>query len=175
MPSSSRTSSATLAAACARAHSGWHLADAAAQADGDKVVRAKVVQLLDNSPFIRKADTLTELAKKMEVDVAASFATIERYNVACKQGLEKEPEFGKPLKSAKPFDTRPVTPFRSSRSRARTSAAPRPTCNAACSTGTSNDRRTLRRPRGRRHGRWPHQPHSLPAHLVSVSVHASQV
>ena len=30
--------------------------------DGDKVVRAKVVELLDNSPFIRKADTLAELA-----------------------------------------------------------------------------------------------------------------
>src|SRR5262245_65874478 len=26
--------------------------------DGDKVVRAKVMELLDNSPFIRKADTL---------------------------------------------------------------------------------------------------------------------
>jgi succinate dehydrogenase/fumarate reductase flavoprotein subunit len=91
----------------ARARSGWHLADAAAQADGDKVVRAKVVQLLDNSPFIRKADTLTELAKKMEVDVAAFLATIERYNVACKQGLENEPEFGKPLKASKPFDTPP--------------------------------------------------------------------
>jgi flavocytochrome c len=75
--------------------------------DGDKVVRAKVVQLRDNSPFIRKADTLTELAKKMEVDVGAFLATIERYNGACKQGLEKEPEFGKPLKASKPFDTPP--------------------------------------------------------------------
>src|SRR5215831_18049521 len=60
--------------------------------DGDKVVRAKVAELLDNSPFIRKADTLTELAKKMEVDVGAFLATIERYNGACKQGLEQEPE-----------------------------------------------------------------------------------
>ena len=33
--------------------------------DGDKVVRAKVVELLDNSPFIRKADTLPELAERM--------------------------------------------------------------------------------------------------------------
>ena len=35
----------------------------------DKVVRAKVMELLDNSPFIRKADTLAELAKKIDVDV----------------------------------------------------------------------------------------------------------
>ena len=43
--------------------------------DGDKVVRAKVaVELLNNSPFIRRADTLAELARGMEVDVRASCA-----------------------------------------------------------------------------------------------------
>jgi predicted oxidoreductase len=75
--------------------------------DGDKVVRAKVVELLDNSPFIRKADTLAELAERMDVDVPAFLATIERYNKACEQGLATEPEFGKPLKSSKAFDTAP--------------------------------------------------------------------
>jgi predicted oxidoreductase len=75
--------------------------------DGDKVVRAKVVELLDNSPFIRKADTLEQLAKKMDVDVPAFLATVERYNKACVARLEKEPEFGKPLKSSKAFDTPP--------------------------------------------------------------------
>jgi hypothetical protein len=43
----------------------------------------------------------------MEVDVGAFLATFERYNGASKQGLDKEPEFGKPLKSSKPFDTPP--------------------------------------------------------------------
>jgi flavocytochrome c len=75
--------------------------------DGDKVVRAKVIELLDNSPFIRKADTLAELAAKMGVDGPAFLATVERYNDACKKGLEKEPEFGKPLKTSKAFDTPP--------------------------------------------------------------------
>jgi flavocytochrome c len=75
--------------------------------DGDKVVRAKVNELLDNSPFIRKADTLAALAEKMEVDGAAFLATVERYNQACEQRLEKEPEFGKPLKLSKAFDTPP--------------------------------------------------------------------
>jgi hypothetical protein len=115
-----------------------HLADAAAQADGDKVVRAKVTELLDNSPFIRKADTLTELARKMEVDVGAFLATIERYNGACKQGLEHEPEFGKPLKSSKPFDTPPYYAVQIFPLARKTSAAPRPICNAACSTSTSS-------------------------------------
>jgi predicted oxidoreductase len=75
--------------------------------DGDKVVRAKVVELLNNSPFIRKADTLADLAKGMEVDVPTFLATIERYNKACEQRLEMEPEFGKSLKSSKAFDTPP--------------------------------------------------------------------
>jgi flavocytochrome c len=75
--------------------------------DGDKVVRAKVMELLDNSPFIRKADSLAELAQKMAVDVPTFLATVERYNQACAQGLEVEPEFGKPLKASKAFDTPP--------------------------------------------------------------------
>jgi predicted oxidoreductase len=75
--------------------------------DGDRVLRAKVVELLDTSPFIRKADTLAALAEKMEVDVPTFLATVERYNRACGQRLETEPEFGKPLKASKAFDTPP--------------------------------------------------------------------
>ena len=74
---------------------------------GDKVVREKVLELLNSSPFIRKADTLAELAKKMEVDASTFLATVERYNTACEQRLETEPEFGKPLKTSKAFDTPP--------------------------------------------------------------------
>jgi flavocytochrome c len=75
--------------------------------DGDKIVRAKVVELLDNSPFIRKADTLAELASKIGVDEPTFLATVERYNQAVAQGLEREPEFGKPLNASKAFDTPP--------------------------------------------------------------------
>ncbi len=75
--------------------------------DGDKVAREKVLELLDNSPFVRKADTLAELAPRMEVEAETFLATVDRYNKACAQGLEREPEFGKPLKSSRPFDTPP--------------------------------------------------------------------
>jgi predicted oxidoreductase len=75
--------------------------------DGDKVARARVIELLDNSPFIRKAGTLAELAHKMKVDVGAFLGTVERYNAACAARLEVEPELGKPLKASKPFDTPP--------------------------------------------------------------------
>ena len=69
--------------------------------------RDKVQELLDNSPFIKKADSLEELGRRMGVDVPAFLETVERYNQACEQGLEKEPEFGKPLKLSRKFDTPP--------------------------------------------------------------------
>ncbi|MFM1816387.1 MAG: Fumarate reductase flavoprotein subunit [Pseudomonadota bacterium] len=75
--------------------------------DGDKVARPKVEELLANSPFIRRAETLEELAREIDVDAPTFLATMERYNEACRQKLDKEPEFGKPLKSSKPFDQPP--------------------------------------------------------------------
>ncbi len=73
----------------------------------DKTIRAKVDELLQNSPYVRKADTLADLAKRIDVDVPTFLGTVERYNQACAQGLKNEPEFGKPLKSCKAFDTPP--------------------------------------------------------------------
>ena len=52
-------------------------------------------------------EALAELAGRMEVDVPTFLATVERYNQACEQRLEREPEFGKALKSSKAFDTPP--------------------------------------------------------------------
>ncbi len=75
--------------------------------DGDKVNREKVEELLENSPFVRKADTLAGLAEQIDVDVPAFLDTVDRYNKACENELENEPEFGKPLKLSKPFDTPP--------------------------------------------------------------------
>jgi flavocytochrome c len=75
--------------------------------DGDKVRRDKVQELLDNSPYIKKANTLAELARKIEVDMESFLSTIESYNKAFDDGLEREPEFGKSLKLSKKFDTPP--------------------------------------------------------------------
>jgi flavocytochrome c len=75
--------------------------------EGAKVDRNKVQELLNNSPYIKKADTLAELGRKIEVDLAAFTATIERYNRAVADGLEREPEFGKPLKQSKKFNAPP--------------------------------------------------------------------
>lgn len=75
--------------------------------DGDKVSRPMVEELLANSPFIKKADTLEALAAEIGVDEATFLDNIERYNKACDQKLETDPEFGKPLGLSKVFDTAP--------------------------------------------------------------------
>ncbi len=75
--------------------------------DGDKIRRDKVQELLDNSPYIRKSDSLSELARKMKLDVPTFLSEVERYNEACAAGLEREPRFGKLLKQSKKFDTSP--------------------------------------------------------------------
>ncbi|MBI2347169.1 MAG: FAD-binding protein [Deltaproteobacteria bacterium] len=75
--------------------------------DGDKVRRDKVQELLDNSPYIRKANSLSELAQKIHVDAPAFLSELEQYNQAFDAGLEREPAFGKSLKQSKKFDTSP--------------------------------------------------------------------
>jgi predicted oxidoreductase len=74
---------------------------------GDQIARDKVEELLDNSPFIKKADTLEDLARALEVDVDTFTGTIAHYNRAIEQGLAEEPDFGKPLGQSKTFDTPP--------------------------------------------------------------------
>jgi predicted oxidoreductase len=75
---------------------------------GEVIDRAKVEELLDNSPYIKKAGTLEDLAKKTGVEDPHSFlAEIAAYNECFDAGLEKEPRFGKSLKASKKFDTPP--------------------------------------------------------------------
>ena len=75
--------------------------------DGDKVRRDKAQELLDNSPYIRKANSLSELAQKIEVDAPVFLSEVEQYNRAFDAGLEREPAFGKSLKQSKKFATPP--------------------------------------------------------------------
>ena len=75
---------------------------------GDVIDRSKVEELLNNSPYIKKADSLEELGKKTGVEDINNFlAEVEDYNNCFDAGLEKEPRFGKSLKASKKFDTPP--------------------------------------------------------------------
>lgn len=75
---------------------------------GDVVDRNKVEELLNHSPYIKKADSLEALAKKAGLEDLKNFLReIEEYNKCFDAGLEREPRFGKSLKLSKKFDTPP--------------------------------------------------------------------
>jgi flavocytochrome c len=75
--------------------------------EGGRIFRDKVEELLDNSPYIHKADTIEALARQIDVDVPTFVSEIAQYNQAFDAGLEREPRFGKPLELSKKFDTPP--------------------------------------------------------------------
>ena len=75
---------------------------------GEVIERSKVEELLDNSPYIKKANTLAELGEKAGLGEANNFlAEIDAYNRCFDAGLEREPNFGKSLKGSKKFDAPP--------------------------------------------------------------------
>lgn len=75
---------------------------------GDVIDRAKVEELLNNSPFIKKANTLEELGERCGLEDVKNFAAeVQAYNQCFDAKLDKEPKFGKSLKGSKKFDTPP--------------------------------------------------------------------
>jgi flavocytochrome c len=78
------------------------------QRRGDVIDRAKVEELLNQSPYIKKADSLEELGKQCRFDDVKSFlGEVEAYNHCLDAKLENESKFGKSLKGSKKFDTPP--------------------------------------------------------------------
>ena len=57
----------------------------------------KVAELLEISPHIKRGATLESLARDMDVPVETFLDTIDRYNGYIEDGLEQEPDFGRPL------------------------------------------------------------------------------
>ena len=75
--------------------------------DGATVRRDRIQELLDTSPYIKKAGTLDELGRNMSVDVDTFLGEVEQYNKAFDRGLVREPAFGKALDQSKKFDAPP--------------------------------------------------------------------
>ena len=75
--------------------------------DGADMDAAKHAALYADSPYVHSAATMAELAALIGVDRDAFTDTVKRYNDAFDQGLEAEPEFGKPLAMSKKLDTPP--------------------------------------------------------------------
>jgi len=75
--------------------------------DGATVRRDRIQELLDNSPYIKKANTLDEIARKIDVDGPTFLGEVESYNKAFDAGMAREPAFGKSLDQSKKFDAPP--------------------------------------------------------------------
>jgi flavocytochrome c len=75
---------------------------------GDVIDRTKVEELLNNSPFIKKANSLEELGKQCSFEDTKNFVgEVEEYNKTFDAKLDKDPKFGKSLNGSKKFDTPP--------------------------------------------------------------------
>jgi succinate dehydrogenase/fumarate reductase flavoprotein subunit len=75
--------------------------------EGGRVRRDKVQELLDRSPYIKKAGTLEALAGEIGVDVPVFLGEVKAYNAAIDAGCAREPAFGKSLAESRRFDTPP--------------------------------------------------------------------
>jgi flavocytochrome c len=75
---------------------------------GEVIDRGKVEELLNNSPYIKNANSLEELGRMCGFNDVNNFvAEMAEYNRSFDDKLEKEPRFGKSLKGSKKFDTPP--------------------------------------------------------------------
>jgi len=75
--------------------------------EGGRDRRDKVQELLDHSPYIKKANALDALARAIDVDVPTFLGEVTRYNEAFDAGLKRDPSLGKSLAESKRFDTPP--------------------------------------------------------------------
>ncbi len=75
---------------------------------GDVIDRAKVEAMLNNSPYIKKGNSLAELAANCAIEDVKNFVgEIEDYNNDFDAKRESDRKFAKPLKGSKKFDTPP--------------------------------------------------------------------
>jgi flavocytochrome c len=74
---------------------------------GDAPLRHRLQQLLDESPFIARGDTLEALAAAAGLDAGALRETITTHNRMLAAGLETDPDFGRSLRGLEPLAEAP--------------------------------------------------------------------
>ncbi|MDP6070226.1 MAG: FAD-binding protein [SAR202 cluster bacterium] len=68
---------------------------------------AKIAKLMEESPSIVSADTLDGLASQIGVPSGAFVDSVARYNSSVDQGLETDPDFGRPLANRRMIERPP--------------------------------------------------------------------
>ncbi|HWK21106.1 MAG TPA: FAD-dependent oxidoreductase [Microbacteriaceae bacterium] len=79
---------------------------------GPEPIRERVAEFLRDSPFVESAPTIDELARRIDVDAANLRAAVGDLNRALAHGLDRDPEFGKPLAGLRPVEEAPFTAVR---------------------------------------------------------------
>ena len=74
---------------------------------GDEIFLEKVIELFDNSPYVKKHSTIEGLASKIGVNPTTLTDTVKTYNTYFEQNLKRDPQFDKPLTGLKPIDAPP--------------------------------------------------------------------
>ena len=72
-----------------------------------EVLLDKLLELVEGSPDIKKASSIEDLAKAMDVDQKEFRRTVGAYNRYIKDGLAEDPEFGKDLRGLKKIEASP--------------------------------------------------------------------
>ena len=66
-----------------------------------------MAELLEVSPYVKRGSTLEALAQDMDVTVETLKDTIDRYNSHIDSGLEKDPDFGRPMAGRQKIEQAP--------------------------------------------------------------------
>ncbi len=65
--------------------------------DGGRTIRERVEEFLRASPYVVSAPTLADLAERIDVDRSSLETAVRDMNGAIAAGLDRDPDFGKPL------------------------------------------------------------------------------
>jgi hypothetical protein len=113
---------------------------------GDVIDRTKVEELLNNSPCIKKADSLEELGQQCEFDDVKNFVTKSKNTTnASRQNWTKIPSLANHSRVRRNSTHHRIMRFRFVPWRARILAAPKPICAAARSINISSPFRDFTR------------------------------
>lgn len=75
-------------------------------------IRSRIEEFLARSPHVRSASSLAELARRTGVDTGNLTASIGSYNDSIRAGLDRDPDFGKPLAGLDPIEAAPFYAIR---------------------------------------------------------------
>ncbi len=80
--------------------------------DSENTIPSRRLEFLAGSPHVRRADSIVDLARAIQVAPATLVRTMTSYNHAIAVGLPADPETGKDLRGARPISQPPYTAIR---------------------------------------------------------------